>query len=317
MPQSLYHPSWEDFDSSKIQCYMDCPRKYFYNYILGWESDRPNNHLIFGQAWHEGMEHIMTHTMTEDAIEPAYNRFLAKYRESFPAETDELFIPKTPNNAFLGYCVYIGKYRNQDRFQTLHVEIGGKVHTGKHSLIYKMDHVGKDENSRIFAFEHKTTSGGFKQVWFDEWLLSLQIGTYSYALKCMFPEVQSPLVIINGASFSKKKVDCERQPVKKSPGQLRTWLFTVNYWIDSIKDEMDLMLKPGMKDASTFTAFPMNPRACTNYFRLCPYHDFCMAWQNPLTRALDGPPEGFIIRYWNPLEELDIKERIDLEGIDL
>lgn len=315
-PIELEHPTWSIFDSSKIQCFMDCPRKYFFNYILGWDVDAPNNDLIFGQAIHEALEYLMTSSMKQDAIEPAFQKFLETYREHFSEETDELFIPKSPNNAFFGLAAYVGKYRDQDKFDTLYTEIGGEVNTGKHNLVYKIDAVCKDSNDRIFALEHKTTKWGFKQVWFDEWLLSIQVGTYSYALRCMFPEVLSPIVIINGIAFSKKKVDCERQPVKKTPNQLRTWLFTVNYWIDMIKTEQDVLLNDCSPDDSVLTAFPMNPRACTNYFRLCPYHEFCTAWPNPLKRAFDGPPGGYKLHFWNPLEELPLKNRKDLESVE-
>jgi len=48
-----YHYTWEIQDSSKVQDAMTCMRRYFYNYILGWQSDAPNNHLVFGSAWHD------------------------------------------------------------------------------------------------------------------------------------------------------------------------------------------------------------------------------------------------------------------------
>ncbi len=311
--EELYHPTWEIHDSSKIQSFMDCPRRFFFDYILGWQSEVANHDLIFGQAFHDAMEVIMTNPMTEDVIEPAYNAFLETYRKTYPEETDEIYEPKSPKNAFYGLAAYIGQYRNQDFFTTLYTEVGGKVSTGKHQVVYKLDTICQDHNERVFSFEHKTTKNGFKQVWMDEWLLSMQIGCYSYAMRCLYPNVSTPLVIINGVAFSKKKVDCQRQPVKKTPQQLQNWLFTVNYWVDQIKNEINVLLNDCSVDDQILTAFPMNPRACTNYFRLCPFHDFCMSWSNPLRQAFEGPPEGFVTKRWDPLEELPIKNRVDLE----
>ena len=53
-------PTLQTVDSTKINTFLDCPRQYFFTYVLGWRSDRPNNHLVFGQAWHEAMEHLDT-----------------------------------------------------------------------------------------------------------------------------------------------------------------------------------------------------------------------------------------------------------------
>jgi len=310
--EELYHPTWEVYDSSKIQTFMACPRKYFFEYILGWSSEAPNHDLIFGQAVHEGMAYIMTHEMTEETVEKAYQEFLHHYRKHYSEETDDIFAPKTPQNAFYGFATYVGKYRSQDFFKTNYVEIGGKLSTGKHTIVYKIDSVCEDDNGRIFSFEHKTTKFGFKKVWFDQWLLSLQVGTYSYALRCLFPNVV-PVVIINGIAYSKTKVDVERQPVKKTPSQLNGWLLTTNYWIDQIKMEQKILLSDTSLDDDVLSCFPMNPGSCTQYFRVCAFHDFCMAYQNPLKFSEGEPPDGFQRHYWNPLEEINLREQIDLE----
>jgi len=48
-------------------------------------------------------------------------------------------------------------------------------------------------------------------------------------------------------------------------------------------------------------AFPMNTESCGNYFG-CAYHDFCLAWPNPLKRC-DEVPQGMKVEFWNPLEK--------------
>jgi len=46
-------------------------------------------------------------------------------------------------------------------------------------------------------------------------------------------------------------------------------------------------------------AFPRRTENCTKYFRICPYHDFCLTWSNPLQHCFE-PPIGFEIDFWNP-----------------
>ena len=84
------HPTWDIMDSSKLICYKECPRKFFYQYILGWQNAYPNNHLVFGSAWHMAMEWLLNHPKD---IAGAALAFLEYYREHFPPNTDELFVP--------------------------------------------------------------------------------------------------------------------------------------------------------------------------------------------------------------------------------
>ena len=49
-------PQFDIHDSTKINCFQTCPRKYFYKYVLGWSHEDANIHLVFGSAWHKAME---------------------------------------------------------------------------------------------------------------------------------------------------------------------------------------------------------------------------------------------------------------------
>jgi CRISPR/Cas system-associated exonuclease Cas4 (RecB family) len=53
------HETWQVLDATKLQTYMRCPRKFFFNYVLGWKSEIPSNHLVFGSAWHMAMEVLL------------------------------------------------------------------------------------------------------------------------------------------------------------------------------------------------------------------------------------------------------------------
>lgn len=57
-------------------------------------------------------------------------------------------------------------------------------------------------------------------------------------------------------------------------------------------------------------AFPMNDTSCTDFFG-CPYHDYCMSWQNPLQRCGE-PPLGFREEFWDP-SAMETTHKKDLE----
>ena len=83
-------PTHRIVDGSKLKRFMECPRAFFYEYLLGWRSERPNNHLVFGTAFHEALEHILLNGYTRAIADDAFEKFLTSYRTVFEPHTDEL-----------------------------------------------------------------------------------------------------------------------------------------------------------------------------------------------------------------------------------
>ena len=95
------HPTWLINDPTKVKDFMACPRLYFYQYTLGWRPEQPNNHLHFGTCWHTAMEYLLLNGYEVESVVKAHELLTAQYREVFNPETDVLFEPKTPDNAFI------------------------------------------------------------------------------------------------------------------------------------------------------------------------------------------------------------------------
>ena len=306
-------PTWSIIDPSKMQAFMACPRKFFYEYVLGWRPEMPNNHLVFGEAWHHAMEHLLLNGYHDDAVVDAYQKFEECYRASFAPETDEMFEPKTPFNAFLVLQKYAEKYAEDlDYFDVLYTEIAGTVTIGQDRMMdFRMDSVIKDNTTGMHAsLEHKT--GSRLWMWAEQWLLSMQVSTYTHVLHCLYPEDEVEGVIMNGCFFIKRKkdpFDFSRVPTTRSRDQMDTWLFNANYWYDQIQREMELLVNSDA-DSDLLIAFPLNTTNCLNYGRVCEYHDYCLAWPNPLQKCGE-PPLGFKIEHWNPRAR-DAKVRYEL-----
>lgn len=304
-------------DSTKLQTYMSCPRRYFYEYVLGWQSEVPNNHLEFGIAWHKAMEVLLTEGYGSAQVMKAYQAFLDSYRVYYPPETDLLFHPKTPDNALVVLANYANKY-NQDlkEFEVLHVEVGGKIAINLEQYLYfRMDAICRDAMCP-FALEHKT-AGSF-YMWDMQWPLSIQVGCYTHVLHCLFPEEEKLKVIVNGTSFNKRAkkgweqiaagqkltvappFDFQRLACPRSRPQMTTWLWTVQYWLDQLAADFK-WLEDCSPDDPMLTAFAMRSTDCTKYLG-CPWHDFCNFWQNPLARC-EEPPLGYVTRHWDPTKE--------------
>lgn len=298
-PISVGNPLWDVTDSSKLSSFLQCPRQYFYRYVLGWSVDRPNIHLVFGTAWHLAMEHLLLtyakdNGYTPEATLDAYNLFLAEYRKSFPEDLDLSNSPKDPGTAFKALAEYSGHYRD-DTFKVLYTEVAGSVLIDdSHTITFKIDAI-IDGKEGIYCLDHKTT-GSLRQAWQDQFVLCMQAGTYPHALYCMFPEEDIYGIIFNGVILT-KDLQFKRVPVRKTNEQMAVWLWNTLYTINFIDWNFEQLANAKEGD-NVLRAFPMNTESCTKY-GTCSYHPYCTAWANPLQRCHQCPV-GFKEEHWDP-----------------
>lgn len=290
-------------DSTKINQFLDCPRQYFYSYVLGWKSERTNNHLVFGQAWHEAMEHMLLHGYTPESVTDAYEKFLLCYRAEFPESTDEMFKPKTPANALRALLEYALHYQHDFKnFRVLHTEVAGHVSIDHRAIAFRMDSICENVDGALFSLEHKTKGSTFSRSWTDQWAMSFQAGTYTHVLHCLAVDRPVKNVTINGVGFAAKGPSFLRVPVARTPVHMQNWLFHARHFLDRMEDEMSQLVEACENmDRPILTAFPQNPQACTKYFG-CEFYDYCSAWGNPLQHA-EKPPIGYCLDHWNPLAQ--------------
>jgi len=294
--------TWDIVDATKLKKFMECPRSYFYEYILGWRPEQPSIHLEFGKAWHYAMEHLLLHGYSAESVKEAWDLLNNHYRIFFTPEMDSMFAPKTPGNALSALIGYAKTYEQQDRNDKVkYTEIAGTVSiSGDKVLHFRMDSIIENDKGML-SREHKT-AGTLSRQWRDQWSLSIQVGTYLHVLYCLFPTEEIWGVEINGTIFNKTKTQYERIPCRRSKGMMEDWLTTVNYWYEQLEFEKQSLFDDDANESDkVMVAFPKNPCACTNYFG-CPYFDFCMAWANPL-QYIEYVPQGMKVEHWNPMEE--------------
>ena len=296
-----YNPNWEIVDPSKMTEFMDCPRSYFYRHVLGWQSTAPNNHLIFGTAWHKAQEHILLNGY--DSVDEALMLFMADYRESFGPETDALFGNKTPAKADEALRTYAANFKDDLRkWEVLYTEIAGSVMiTEDHLMHFRMDSILREKDTgKVFSLDHKTGSRKGR-TWTDKFLLSVAAGCYTHVLYCLYPREEVKGIMYRGTFFYKSKPpEFEEVPCWKSLESMQVWLWNTVYWYNMIRSNYELFSQC-REDEEIMQAFPMQTESCTKYFG-CPYHDFCTAWPNPLRRA-EEPPMGYKVEFWNPADD--------------
>lgn len=309
-------PTWDILDSSKLSDYATCPRKFFYLHILGWRVDTPAHDLFFGECWHHAREYQLLNGY--DKYFEAYDVFESKYREQYEPSTDDLFIPKVPVGVLTALKKFAEERPNdliENEVVTLDgekmTEIAGTVPIGNNrKLHYRLDSIMfNHERGKYFSWDHKTTKE--KSFSYDSWsnqfFLSLQNGTYTHCLYCLFPIQSVDGVEFCGTGFGYLKrgsstspqgprISFKRVPAFRTPESMNTWLWSVHDYMDDIDRDME-RLEAATADDSVLQCFRLNPESCTKYFG-CEFHDFCQSWPNPL-RQLE-PPLGFHIEFWDP-----------------
>ena len=318
-----FHPTLQIVDSTKCLSWNTCKRKFFYEYILGWSSDVPSNHLVFGDAYHIGQEVIHTkQDFSPDTITEAYQEAESRYRREFPIDSDELYEPKTMVNLLKSLIEYAKTYHDDfEKYETKYVEVGGSVPIriipSERRLHFRMDALMHDkENDYFFCREHKTSgaSGMFRQKWREDFDLRIQIGTYTHAMYCIFPKEKVRGVEVNGCFFKKlkagPKLEFERVPCWWQPDRMANWLWRVNNIFDEIEYEYGRLAECNEAD-SVMQAFPLNETQCQEYFG-CAYHSYCTAWPNPLQNCHEVPV-GMHIKRWDPSQLESLKHKMDLQ----
>jgi hypothetical protein len=324
------HPSWDIIDSSKISCYLQCPRKFFYSYVLGWRLDIPEHDLHFGEAWHQAREYQLIHGY--QYVDEAYEVFLKCYRKYFSESTDNNFKPKTPEavyQALLNFGLYYPSdltdnelLRNEQTGEPF-TEISGSAPISDTRRIYfRMDSLlRRKSDGKIFSWDHKTTKASYlRWDWDKQFLLGVQNGTYTHAMYCIYPADIVLGVEFCGTGFeylprgSKARPagyysEFRRVPAFKSPDQMGVWLYLVNDVYDRIEADFGYLEQMNEGD-NTLCAFPINPEGCTKY-RGCEFHEFCVLWSNPL-RFCHEPPLGFRQEFWDPTQR-DARNKLNLE----
>ena len=319
----------QKIDYSSLSTYMECPRKFLFQYIFHFRGGK-NLNLVFGSCWHYGKEVVYKEIQkgnklsVKDATQLAVKSFNDLWQiegaKTWPDE--DIIFPKSPGHAANVYYKYFDRYFEEDqKHQILAVEAPFALDLSQHTpglpnYIGRLDLVQlKKRSNSLLITDHKTAKS-VNQSSLPGFEMSLQTAGYMIAGFMYYDLI--PEMMYNIAMFQKTAIKFQRYTINKRKLELEHYFEDICYNVQNILIDL-ITLKKDFKEKTKrndiINSFRRNPGyACTSYFTTCIYKHICSMRNNPLLWK-DNPPKGFIINEWDPDEhEANMKRKLKEKG---
>ena len=316
----LPEPTSKCFDNTRVSTYKECPRKYLIRHVLHWKPEGTGNALVFGLAWHDGMDAlwINKNKLRPDELQQlAMLSFLKTYEawglnpNPSLGEMDRV-APRTPGTAAEMYYHYIDKRKKILAESTLlaaeqpfAVPMPGLDNTW---YIGRLDKA-ISWNGQDIILEHKTTTAysiehNFRTDYVDSWYASSQVKGYQFGGGLYYPGLSA--VWVDAALVHKKIHDQFKFiPIAHKFDLLEEWIGDTRGWITRIiTDEAQYnaagKLAPGV--------FPKNEDSCFGKYGSCEFLNICRTTADPT--KLGECPAGYIEEKWEPFSVLGLDKLV-------
>ena len=314
----------EKIDYSSLSTYLECPRKFLYQYLLHLRNPRPSIHLVFGSCWHYGLEVVYQAELNDPKITPADATKLATDAfnllwsiEGTPHwPNEDTIFPKSPGHAANVYHAYFKRFLKFDQSNStvlavespfvIHISEDLPNYIGRFDLIRTIKKTGTLE-----IIDHKTTKAIYPTTG-SGFEMSYQTIGYLTAGRIFYDSI--PSMVFGVAIFQKSKIDFQRFTIHKRVQAVNQFLHELRYYMNEIIKELDFLRLDklaGLTRTDSLNCFQRRPGyACTTFNGNCAYFDLCKLRNNPLL-WIEKPPQGYIIHEWDPdTHEADLKQKI-------
>jgi hypothetical protein len=298
------------YDSTSIGWLKECPRKYFYHMICGYQPHGEGVHLKFGLVYHEATE-LYDKLVAEDYTHEVALRHAVSYALDATVYRDEEGNMTGPwignenkNRETLIRTIvwYYSRWEEElndgDPIKTVilangkpAVELSFKMELDliapngqAYILAGHLDKIGTFIGSQ-FITDKKTTKYKLESYYFNQFSPDNQMSTYSLAAKVIFG-MPVKGVIIDATQVLVGFNEYKREVVYRTEEQLLEWVKDTHHYIRQAEQYAEQ------------NYWPMNDKACHNYGG-CPFRGVCSRAPNMRDRILAA---DFSVREWNPME---------------
>ncbi len=300
-------------DSTSLGEFKQCPRKYYYSIIMGYQPIGTAIDLIFGSAAHQALEHFHKRRFAGEPYEDALLATLQEaLTESWIAEASEpLFDDAAKSRLSLTrliveYCDRYEKEQTGPRTVALAngapaVELTFAFDSGlasaSHEPIVLCGHLDRlvEFNQEIYIADLKTTRSGLTAHYLRNFTPDNQFTLYTLAGRVAL-HVTARGVLLDAVQVGVTFVRFARIPIPRPTAIIEEWIRGFeSYWypaIQSCAQNADLTSNP-------VEAYPQNDKACGLYGG-CHFREVCGRVPSSRSTILEGQ---FNRRRWDPLGE--------------
>lgn len=302
------------WDSTSLKLAQECPRKYQYVMLEGWQSPNKSVHLLFGGWYASALEHFHKHralgmSVDEALFEVVREAMIETWEHTRdeageripetgspwrPAEgTSGSGVNKTRENLIRTIVWYIDELGDESITRTYMLSDGKPA--VEHTFTLPVDndiifsgHIDRlvEYSDDIYCMDQKTTGGTISIKFFSDFDLDIQMSMYTFAGKAIY-NIPVKGVIIDGAQIAVGFTRFARGFTFRSDDQLSEWY-----------DEMHMLIER-TRLATQRRELPRNLNACGNYGG-CQFRGVCSkprAFREQFLRA------DFVKgKRWDPLE---------------
>ena len=311
MPRSPFLPGTKiqyAIDSTSLGLLKECPKKYYYTIICGWQPKDESIHLRFGQEYHSAVqdyEVLRAQGLSfEEASAETMRQLLLRITTWDPDPTAKAYANKNKDQLLHLVVCYLDEFGRNDPCKT-HILENGKPAV-ELSFRFEIDiapnasrdqpyllcgHLDRvvDFGGDLFVLDHKTTALTPSDYYFAQWSPNNQMTLYSFAGKVV---MDSPVkgVIVEAAHVTiDKPMTFLRRPTYRSDEIIDEWLEDLEYHLNAAE---------AFAEAGNW---PRNDTACGNYGG-CRFREVCsrspQVRESYLKADFVQLPEA---ERWNPL----------------
>lgn len=282
------------WDNSSLSLLRTCPRKYYYEIVLGLRPQAQNPHLIFGSLYHAALEY--NDRLIVDDIDLAMrSRLVCRYalRISYGWNSDHKM--KTRERLVRAVMAYLDHFKT-DGTETYMMsngkpalELNFRFQSDEYMFCGYIDRIAHF-NNELYVLDRKTTQKAFATDYIASFKPSGQMMQYTVGAQVGFSE-EVKGVIIDVAYITANLDELGRFPVTYTKDQLAEWLENQRFWIGMAEQYW----KAGK--------WPMNLDACHIYDG-CKFRKLC---SRPASVREHFIKAEYKVERWDPLKSREVE----------
>lgn len=315
------------YDNTRVSTFKECPRKYFLRHVLHWtiDGDRLAAPLVFGSAWHAGMDAMWGAQGYDISIKVQLAKlaFSNSWKEEGYPPPEEMSMesldalsPRTPGIAYEMFHEYATqRERMLEECEVVSIEqpvampfpgLQDTWYIGKLDKVFRWNglHIGEHKTTSLYA-----TQGNFQPNWVESWSAAPQVKGYQVIGSLYYPDLQD--VWIDGALVHKKIHNAFKFiPQSHNLSILKGWLEDTMSWIIALEEHTERYNERGNLSGGVF---PRNEDSCFGKYGTCSFLNICSTCSDPSLLPL--APPGYKVDPWKPFDELGIDKLIGEENV--